>query len=167
MRREKSNSQALLDSANDLMAYAKSLPEVSTRINEETELVLEVDARQDSTTYSYYFVDHATRMIFWAHPYTCEPDGEVLLNVKAAKKYSHISRWSNATRFLLNMYFRILIRGAILAGVLYMHRYAPCKSLIGSVDWYSLRWWCSDTLLGTTASFTLTTDIFLGLFLKN
>jgi|SRR6267154_5661659 len=91
--RVKIDSEALSAKADALMDCAKSQPEVWARINEETELVLEVDIEKNSC--GYYFVDHAQRIIFWAHAYTCDPSGEILFNVKAAKKHSHISGWFN------------------------------------------------------------------------
>lgn len=52
-------------------------------------------------SYGYYFVDHATRMIFWAHACTCELSDEILFNVKAAKKHSYMSMWFNVARIFL------------------------------------------------------------------
>jgi len=94
MRRGKIDSQTLLTKVDALKARAIDIAGVSARMNEETETVLEVDVGSGNTIEScgYYFVDHTTRMIFWAHMYDCQPDGEVLLNVKAAKRPSHISR---------------------------------------------------------------------------
>ncbi|KAG1747701.1 hypothetical protein EDB19DRAFT_1630824 [Suillus lakei] len=92
MRPGKVDSEKLLAMAKALKIYAKSQPDVRARIGDETELVLELGIEKGNTIKScgYYFVDHAERVIFWAHPYTCEPGGEILSNVKAAKKHSHI-----------------------------------------------------------------------------
>ncbi|KAG1871582.1 hypothetical protein F4604DRAFT_1768819 [Suillus subluteus] len=94
MRPGKVDSEKLLAMAKALNAYAKSQPDVRARIGDETELVLELGIEKGNTTSikscGYYFVDHVERVIFWAHPYTCEPGGEILFNVKAAKKLSHI-----------------------------------------------------------------------------
>jgi hypothetical protein len=97
MRSGKVDSEKLLAMAKALNAYAKSQPDVQARINDGTELVLELSIDKGNTNIikscGYYFVDHVERVIFWAHPYTCEPGGEILFNVKAAKKFSHISWW--------------------------------------------------------------------------
>lgn len=94
MRSGKVDSEKLLAMAKALNAYAKSQPDVQARINDGTELVLELSIDKGNTNIikscGYYFVDHVERVIFWAHPYTCEPGGEILFNVKAAKKFSHI-----------------------------------------------------------------------------
>lgn len=94
MRPGKVDSKKFLAIAKALNDYAKSQPDVQARISNETELVLELGCEKDSAhsikSCGYYFVDHVERMIFWAHPYICEPDGEILFNVKAAKKRSHI-----------------------------------------------------------------------------
>ncbi|KAG1742616.1 uncharacterized protein EDB91DRAFT_285991 [Suillus paluster] len=94
MRLGKIDSKMLLAMADALKAHAKSQPEVWARIDDETELVLELEletgSRNRINSCGYYFVHHAKRMIFWAHKYTCEPGGEVLFNVKGAKKHSHI-----------------------------------------------------------------------------
>ncbi|KAG0706666.1 hypothetical protein DFH29DRAFT_995792 [Suillus ampliporus] len=87
MRLGKSDSKTLLAIADALNAHS----EVQARINDETELVLELDTGPSNRINScgYYFVDHAKRMIFWAHAYTCEPGGEILFNIKAAKKHKY------------------------------------------------------------------------------
>ncbi|KAG2037534.1 hypothetical protein BDR03DRAFT_896685, partial [Suillus americanus] len=94
MRPGKADSEKLLLMAKALNAYAKSQPDVRARIGDGAELVLELVTEKGNTTIikscGYYFVDHVERVIFWAHPYTCEPGGEILFNVKAAKKLSHI-----------------------------------------------------------------------------
>lgn len=94
MRPGKVDSEKLLAMAKALNAYAKSQPDVQARIGDGTELVLELGIEKGNTSIikscGYYFVDHVERVIFWAHPYTCEPGGEILFNIKAAKKPSHI-----------------------------------------------------------------------------
>ncbi|KAG2144711.1 uncharacterized protein EDB93DRAFT_1152863 [Suillus bovinus] len=94
MRPGKVDSAKLLAMARFLNACANSQPDVRARISDETELVLELGLEKGNTSIikscGYYFVDHVARVIFWAHPYTCQPDGEILCNVKAAKKLSHI-----------------------------------------------------------------------------
>ncbi|KAG2107012.1 uncharacterized protein F5147DRAFT_219074 [Suillus discolor] len=94
MRLGKMDSKKLLGMAKALKDYAKSQPDVQARIDERTELVLELNTEKGNTNIinscGYYFVDHGKRVIFWAHSYTCEPHGEILFNVKAAKRLSHI-----------------------------------------------------------------------------
>lgn len=94
MRPGKVDSEKLLAMARALNAYAKSQPDIQARIGDETELVLELGIEKGNPNIikscGYYFVDHVERVIFWAHPYICEPGGEILCNVKAARKYSHI-----------------------------------------------------------------------------
>lgn len=94
MRPGKVDSEKLLAMAKALNAYAKSHPDVQARISDETELVLELGIEKGNPNIikscGYYFVNHVERVIFWAHPYICEPGGEILFNVMAARKYSHI-----------------------------------------------------------------------------
>ncbi|KAG2141075.1 hypothetical protein DEU56DRAFT_797140 [Suillus clintonianus] len=92
MRPGRVDSENLLVMARALQDYAKNQPDVQARIGDDTELVLELDIAKPNIIEScgYYFVNHAERMIFWAHPYTCEPGGEIVFNVKAARKHSHI-----------------------------------------------------------------------------
>ncbi|KAG1763251.1 hypothetical protein EDD22DRAFT_822527 [Suillus occidentalis] len=94
MRPGKVDSEKLLAMAKALNAYAKSQPDVQARIGDETELVLELGIEKGNPNIikscGYYFVNHVERVIFWAHPYICEPGGEILFNVMAARKYSHI-----------------------------------------------------------------------------
>jgi hypothetical protein len=102
MRAGKVDSEKLLAMAKALNAYAKSQPDVQARIGDGTELVLELGIEKGNINIikscGYYFVDHVERVIFWAHPYICEPGGEILFNVKAARKYSHISGWFTTAR---------------------------------------------------------------------
>lgn len=97
MRLGKMDSKKLLGMAKALKDYAKSQPDIQARIGDGTELVLELNTEKGRTNIikscGYYFVDHVKRVIFWAHSYTCEPHGEILFNVKAAKRLSHISGW--------------------------------------------------------------------------
>ncbi|KAG1902664.1 uncharacterized protein F5891DRAFT_146612 [Suillus fuscotomentosus] len=94
MRLGKMDSKRLLGMAKALKDYAKSQSDVQARIGDGTELVLELNTEKGRTNIikscGYYFVDHVKRVIFWAHSYTCEPHGEILFNVKAAKRLSHI-----------------------------------------------------------------------------
>jgi hypothetical protein len=105
MRPGKVDSEKLLAMAKALNAYAKSQPDVQARIGDETELVLELGIEKGNPNIikscGYYFVNHVERVIFWAHPYICEPGGEILFNVMAARKYSHISGWFTTTRITL------------------------------------------------------------------
>ncbi|KAG1837992.1 hypothetical protein F4604DRAFT_1998515 [Suillus subluteus] len=115
MRPGKVDSEKLLAMAKALNAYAKSQPDVRARIGDETELVLELGIEKGNTTSikscGYYFVDHVERVIFWAHPYTCEPGGEILFNVKAAKKLSHI-KYSLESQYWLVLSKRLRVGDA-------------------------------------------------------
>jgi hypothetical protein len=105
------DSKRLLGMAKALKDYAKSQSDVQARIGDGTELVLELNTEKGRTNIinscGYYFVDHVKRVIFWAHSYTCEPHGDILFNVKAAKKLST----SSTTRDLLCAGKRSIARG--------------------------------------------------------
>ncbi|KAG1795383.1 uncharacterized protein HD556DRAFT_1472865 [Suillus plorans] len=113
------DSKKLLGMAKTLKAYAKSQPDVQARISDETELVLElkiVGGTNIINSCGHHFVDHVERVIFWAHPYTCEPYGEILSNVKAAKKLSHMGiHWNrNTGQYLFKVEFlRVGVKNAL------------------------------------------------------
>ncbi|KAG2107851.1 hypothetical protein BD769DRAFT_1500456 [Suillus cothurnatus] len=96
MRSGKVDSEKLLAMAKALNAYAKSQPDVQARINDGTELVLELSIDKGNTN-------------------IIKSCGEILFNVKAAKKFSHI-KYS-----LESQYWLVLSKGS-----LYPHnRYLP------------------------------------------
>ena len=73
---------------NDLRGKGVPLPTT------DYDLVLDrVETKNKKITWTYYYVDHREKTLFWLEPYDMAR-ADLLLDVRGAKEPGHISGWS-------------------------------------------------------------------------